>query len=46
MFAAINTAHVNHPGARAWLAKNRRDGWGVTIETFLAFVGLLINEYG
>ena len=43
MFAAINTAHVNHAGARAWLEKNRGDGWGVTVETFLACVRLLMN---
>lgn len=43
MFAAINTAHVNHTVARAWLEKHRREGWGVTVETFLACVRLLMN---
>ena len=43
MFAAINTAHVHHASARAWLEKNRRDGWGVTVETFLGCVRLLMN---
>ena len=43
MFAAINTAHEKHTTARRWLDSSRREGWGVTVETFLACVRLLMN---
>ncbi|AHF90234.1 DNA-binding protein [Opitutaceae bacterium TAV5] len=42
-FAAVNTAHEHHETSRAWLDGIKAEGWGVSVETFLAAVRLLMN---
>lgn len=42
-FAAVNANHIHHAAAHRWLESIRSEGWGVTVETFLAAVRLLMN---
>jgi predicted nucleic acid-binding protein len=43
LFAAIVLAHPDHAAARAWLDRAKKDGWGLTVETFLGVVRKLMN---
>lgn len=43
LFAAINTGHSHHRQSRKWLESIKADGWGVSVETYLAGVRLLMN---
>ena len=43
LFAAINSAHDGHASSRKWLESIKDDGWGVSVETYLASVRLLMN---
>ncbi len=38
-----NTAHEHHETSRIWFDSIKADGWGISIETFLAAVRLLMN---
>jgi len=40
LFPAIYSAHQHHKLARTWLNNAKKDGWGVTVETFLTVVRL------
>ena len=41
--SSIDTCHPQHSQGRAWLGVARRDGWGVTVETYLGAIRLLMN---
>jgi len=43
LFPAINSAHADHGAMRAWLNREKKAGWGVTVETFLGVVRKLMN---
>ena len=43
LFAAVWNSHADHKQARAWLDKAKPDGWGVTVETYLGAIRLLMN---
>jgi len=42
-FSAIYEGHSEHKNARSWLDKNRQQGWGITAETYLGTMRLLMN---
>ena len=42
-FPAVYDGHPDHKNARAWLDKNRQQGWGITAETYLGTMRLLMN---
>jgi len=42
-FAALYEGHVAHVRAREWLDQNKRQGWGIAMETYLATMRLLMN---
>ena len=41
--SSIDTEHPQHAQNRAWIGRARRDGWGVTVETYLGAIRLLMN---
>ena len=41
--AVIYEGHGGHKDARAWFDENRRQGWGIAVETYLSTVRLLMN---
>ena len=43
LFAALWDSHGDHQRTRAWLDKTKPDGWGVTVETYLGVIRLLMN---
>ena len=43
LFAAINNHCAEHTAMRAWLDRVKTDGWGVTVETYLGVIRLLMN---
>jgi len=40
LFPAIYGGHAHHARARAWLDNAKKDGWGISVETFLTAVRL------
>ena len=43
LFPAINAAHPDHTAMRAWLNREKKNGWAVTVETFLGVIRKLMN---
>jgi predicted nucleic acid-binding protein len=43
LLAAANAGHPHHAHDSAWLATNRKDGWGVTTEGYLGAIRILMN---
>jgi len=40
---AIYAGHSEHKNARAWFDKNKHQGWGISAETYLGTMRLLMN---
>jgi len=43
-FPLVNCSHSEHAATIAWFAKNKTDGWGVTVETYLGCIRKLMNS--
>jgi len=43
LFSALWSTHGEYPATCAWLARAKPDGWGVTVETYLGVIRLLMN---
>ena len=42
-FSAVVRSHPSHALSRRWLDKNKKSGWGIASETYLAAVRLLLK---
>jgi len=42
-FPAIDNSHPDHVDSRLWLDQAKKDGWAVTVETFLGVIRKLMN---
>jgi predicted nucleic acid-binding protein len=41
--AALLASHEHHARARSWLDQHKSDGWGLSVETILASMRLMLN---